>query len=147
MRCEKPTYFAGDKQVPPPQYGAIVNHLPPAVESAYAETRNCFLVAAYTAAALMARKLLMNVANHCGAPPGQSFVSYVKYLSDNHYVPPRTSAWVDHIREMGNDATHEIPSITKDQATDLLMFVEMLLKLVFEFPEAHAKAQPAKAQP
>jgi hypothetical protein len=41
---------------------------------------------------------------------------------------------VDHIRQKGNEATHEIPSVSEADAKDLLTFMEMILKLVFEFP-------------
>jgi hypothetical protein len=36
---------------------------------------------------------------------------------------------------MGNEATHEIAQISKEDAIDLLSFIEMLLKTIFEFPE------------
>jgi len=58
----------------------------------------------------------------------------VSYLADNGYVPPNSRDWVDHIRQKSNEATHEIPAIIEADAKDLLTFMEMILKLVFEFP-------------
>jgi hypothetical protein len=58
----------------------------------------------------------------------------VNYLSDNGFVPPDGKDWVDHIRTKGNEATHEIKIMSKEDAEELLSFAEMLLKFIFEFP-------------
>jgi hypothetical protein len=80
----------------------------------------------------------MHIAVSLGAPAGKSFAEYVTYLKDNHYTPPNSDTWVDHIRNMGNEATHEINIGEKEDAEELLTFIEMLLKFIFEF---HAKMQ------
>ena len=91
-------------------------------------------VSAFTAGVLATRKLLMNVAASLGASPGGSFQSYVTYLEENGYVPPKARGWVDHIRKKGNEATHEIPPIARTDAEELITFVEMILKLVYDYP-------------
>jgi hypothetical protein len=91
-------------------------------------------VSAFTSSVLATRKLLMNVAVSQGADPNKTFQVYVNYLADKGYVPPNAKPWVDHIREKGNEATHEIPAIKAD-AKDMLTFMEMILKLVFEYPQ------------
>ena len=134
--CDKPTFFdKGGKQVPGLSYGSAVLHLPKDVEALYTEARNCISVSAFTASVLATRKLLMNVAVSQGAESNKSFQTYVKYLADSGYVPPNAKGWVDHIREKGNEATHEIPAIGDADAKDLLSFMEMILKLVFEYPQ------------
>lgn len=133
--CDRPTYFEKDKQLPGVAYGSTINHLPPDVESLYTESRNCMAVSAFTASVLATRKLLMNVAVHLGADTNKTFQIYVNYLADNGYVPPNSRGWVDHIRTKGNEATHEIPAIREDDAKDLLTFMEMILKMVFEYPQ------------
>jgi hypothetical protein len=120
--------------VPGVAFGADVNHLPADVAGLYREARNCMVVSAFTASVLATRKLLMNVAVSQGAAPNGSFQSYVDFLATKGYVPPTAKGWVDHIRVKGNEATHEIPPITEPDAKDLLTFMEMILKLVFEFP-------------
>jgi hypothetical protein len=115
-------------------YGNTVEHLPSDIASLYAEARNCLSVAAPTASVLACRKLLMNVAVSQGADEGKNFTEYVTYLSDKGYVPPNASGWVDHIRKKGNEATHKIPQVSQADAQDLITFLEMILKLVFEFP-------------
>jgi Domain of unknown function (DUF4145) len=144
--CEKPTYFEGEKQMPGAAFGAEVGHLPADVSGLYKEARNCMSVSAFTASVLATRKLLMNVAASQGAPAGDTFKIYVSFLETNGYVPPNARGWVDHIRDKANDATHQIPSVSEADAKDLLTFMEMILKLVFEFPNrvpGHG-AKPAK---
>ena len=132
--CDKPTAFAGRKQVPGTAYGATVAHLPAEISSLYQEARDCTAASCYTASVLICRKLLMNIAVSQGAKPGETFVSYVEYLASNGYVPPNGKGWVDHIRKKGNEATHEIKLMSQDDAQELISFAEMLLKFIYEFP-------------
>lgn len=133
--CWKPTFWDEDRsQHPGSKFGENVDHLPPHVSSLYDETRNCMAIGAYTAGAMAARKILMNVAVSHGAAAGASFKSYVDFLANGGFVPPNGKAWVDHIRDKGNEANHEIPSLTKQDLTDLIVFIEMLLKFIYEFP-------------
>ncbi len=76
----------------------------------------------------------MNIAVAKSAEQGLNFSDYVQFLSDKGYVPPDGKEWVDHIRTKGNEATHEIALMTKDDAEDLITFSEMLLRFIFEFP-------------
>jgi Domain of unknown function (DUF4145) len=114
--------------------GDAVGSLPTTVAELYEEARGCISVRAYTAAALACRKLLMNTAATKGAPGNQNFVAYVEYLASNGYIPPDARPWVDHIRSVGNEATHEIPQTTREDAEELMALTEMLLKLVYELP-------------
>jgi hypothetical protein len=91
-------------------------------------------VASYTAAVLACRKLLMNVAVSQGAAAGDRFIAYVDHLASAGFVPPNARGWLDHIRRKSNEANHEISLMTKADAEDLVTFAEMLLKLIFEFP-------------
>ena len=77
----------------------------------------------------------MNIAVDQSAPSGRSFVEYVEFLAANGYVPPNGKHWVDHIRKKGNEATHEIALMNENDARELLIFVEMLLRFVYEFPK------------
>lgn len=137
--CEQPTYFSDIKgpavsQVPGVAPGQEVQHLPADVKALYDEARRCSGIGAYTSAVLACRKLLMNIAVSHGAKPGETFVSYVEYLSTAGFVPPNGKGWVDYIRKKGNEATHEIALMAQDDASRLVSFAEMLLKFVYEFP-------------
>lgn len=76
----------------------------------------------------------MNISVSHQAPVGESFMFYVEHLSKAGYVPPNGREWVDHIRKKGNEATHEISVMERADAEDLISFVGMLLKFVYEFP-------------
>lgn len=135
-QCSNATYIdAAGSQAPSPAYGESVNNInDSSIEGLYDEARNCFKVDAYTASVLCSRKLLMNIAVSKGAAEGKKFIEYVEFLSDKGYVPPDGKEWVDHIRKKGNEATHEIKIMKKGDAEDLINFIEMLLKFIFEFP-------------
>jgi len=77
---------------------------------------------------------LMHIAVDKGAPAGKTFIEYVEYLADNHYVPLNGKIWVDHIRTKGNEANHEINIMAKADALNLINFIEMLLRIIYEFP-------------
>ena len=136
--CNRPTFieYKGSiyLQTPSPTLGNIVLHLPQEIDSLYLESRHCTQVEAYTACVLVCRKILMHVAVGKGAEPGQNFLDYVIYLTEKGYVPPDGKGWVDHIRKKGNEANHEIVIMSKEIALELLSFVEMLLKFVYELP-------------
>lgn len=85
----------------------------------------------------------MNIAVNKGAEEGKKFIEYVEYLSEKGYVPPDGKGWVEHIRQKGNEATHEIKLMSKTDAEDLIVFSQMLLKFIYEFPSF--VTPPAKA--
>lgn len=139
--CARPTFIDVNKsQHPGVTFGNPVQDVSNAsVSQLYEEARKCVGAGSYTAAILCCRKLLMHIAVSKNAQPGQSFISYVEYLVANHYVPPDAKDWVDHIRTKSNEANHDIVIMAKDDAEELLSFIEMLLKVIFEFPAAIKK--------
>jgi len=82
----------------------------------------------------------MHVAVAKGAEENKTFKQYVEYLGE-HFVPKPTIEWVNHIKDKGNEANHEIVLMESEDAKDLLAFVEMLLKLIYEFPAAMRQKQ------
>jgi hypothetical protein len=124
----------GQTQFPGVSLGSEIQHLPSEVEPIWTEIRACTSHSAFTSAVLSGRKLLMHIAVAQGADPGLSFVKYVDYLVNNHYAPPNSKSWIDKIRTHGNEAAHEIVLKTKDEAEEILTFLEMLLKFIYEFP-------------
>ena len=91
----------------------------------------------------------MHIAVDKGAKPGGTFQGYVEYLANAGYVSPDGKVWVDHIRNKGNEeANHEIRLMSQADAEDLIVFSEMLLKLVYEFPNRVPKPPvPAAGHP
>jgi hypothetical protein len=132
--CGRPTYFDGYQQTPGAPFGNDVTSVPPDVHELYQEARRCMTVNAFTGAVLLCRKILMNVAVSKGAVEGESFIKYIEYLDSKGYVPPDGKKWVDHIRQKGNEATHEIKRMWQRNGENLITFTEMLLRFVYEFP-------------
>jgi hypothetical protein len=120
-----------------------VENLPEGIAGLYEEARRCTSARAYTAAVLACRKILMHIAVERGAATGEKFIAYVDYLAKQGYVPPDGRIWVDHIRTKSNEANHEIVAMTDTDAADLVTFVEMLLRFIYEFP-ARVPKPPVK---
>ena len=138
--CSGPTFFYQGNQIPGSPYGKPITELPPEIEQLYEEARSAVSNGAPTAAVLCCRKLLMHVAVDRKAEEGKSFQYYVAYLADNHFIPAGAREWVDQIRTQSNEANHQIVLKTRKEAEDLIDFVEMLLKVVYEYP-ARAKSK------
>ena len=137
--CGHPTYFRLNPQLrqiqcPSPSFGNPVDGVPQEVADLYKEARICTGANAFTAAVLACRKILMHIAVEKGDKEGKGFLNYIEYLSDKGYVPPDGKHWVDHIRQKGNEANHEIVLMKSEDAEDLITFIEMLLKFIYEFP-------------
>lgn len=142
-KCNKPTFQNNkeEEQVPGIKKGNKLEYLPENIEQLYEEARICISVNATTSAVLSCRKLLMNVAVAKGAEVGKSFAYYVNYLDENHFIPPGSRDWVDHIRKKGNEATHEIPNIKQEDAVELIEFTEFLLRFAYKLPDKMEKHQ------
>jgi hypothetical protein len=134
--CHEPTYLSADgRQVPGSAFGGPVAHIPSEdVAALYDEARNCVKVNAFTASVMCCRKLLMHIAVSEGAEENKSFAHYVRYLADEGHIPPKAAAWVDHIRDKSNDANHEINLMGREDAEQLIKFSEMLLRIMYEYP-------------
>ena len=141
--CGNPIFHAPNRrQYPSPPFGNPVPHVPKELNDLYEEARRCTGENCFTAAVLLCRKMLMNIAVQEGAKEGLKFIEYVNHLSDKGYIPPNGKHWVDHIRTKGNEATHEIALMNQEDARDLLSFVEMILRFIYEFPQRVPQPQP-----
>lgn len=118
--------------IPSQRLGRSVKGLPADLERLYDEARDASSVGAFTACAMVARKVLMNLAVLEGAEENRNFHHYVEYLAGNGFVPKKGRPWVDKIRTKGNEATHEIELVTQADAADIMFLVENLLRFNFE---------------
>ncbi|HVY05806.1 MAG TPA: DUF4145 domain-containing protein [Burkholderiales bacterium] len=132
--CTQPTYINGDNTAHPAvRLGSEVAGIPEdGLKQLYSEARDCSAAGAFTACVMVCRKILMNLAVREGAPEGELFASYVTYLADKGFVPPKGKGWVDKIRQKGNEANHQIALMTAADAAEVLKFIEALLRYNFE---------------
>jgi hypothetical protein len=144
--CSRPTFFDDSgEQVPGIAFGNDVGDVTDkAVNDLYNEARRATSANCHTAAVLCCRKLLMHIAVAKGAKAGDSFASYVDFLAEKNYVPPDARTWVDHIRQKSNEANHDINIMAAQDSEELLSFLEMLLKIIYEFPATVRKKYPQK---
>lgn len=135
--CRCPTFFDTLKDRTPGSLpGSEVEHVPEDLAALYSEARMSTGVGANTAAVMVCRKMLMNIAADKGADDKalDSFLGSVEYLAAEGYVPPGGMAWVEYVRKRGNEANHKIELMKAEDAEALVRFVEMLLRFIYEFP-------------
>lgn len=117
--------------------------------AAWQEARECLAVGANTAAVMMCRKLLFHVAvahglsekNDKGRSP--TFVEAVDHLEGEGLITKRMRPWVDRIKDVGNEANHEIAPVSPAVALDVATFTEQLLRLTYEMDALMAGAEEA----
>jgi len=137
--CNQPSFVIASgtnvtTTTPSPKLGNEVQGLPDEILHLYDEARSCSSIKAYTSVVLTCRKILMHIAVNKGASEGMSFIKYIDFLGENGFIPPDGREWIDHIRSKANEANHEIKIMDKVEAENLLVFTEMLLRLIYEFP-------------
>ena len=140
--CSRPTFFDQEKkeQTPGVAFGKAVQNIPDAsLHEIYDEARKATSAGCYTAAVLCCRKFLMHLAVTKGAKEGDSFRSYVEFLATKH-LPPDCRPWIEQIKDIGNEANHEVKMMKQPEAENLVLFCEMLLLTLFVYPAAaHAR--------
>ena len=140
--CGGPVFISSNaNQYPSPPFGRPVQFVPDDLNRIYEEARRCTKENCYTAAVMLCRKILMYIAVNKGAEERLSFVEYINFLADRGFIPPDGKPWVDHIRKKGNDASHTIELMDKNDAEMLIRFVEMLLRFIYEFPSMVPKEE------
>lgn len=115
--------------------------LPELDEQIWNEVRDCLSVGASTAAVMLCRKLLVHIAVAQGLPAknangyAPNFQTAVTHLETEGLITRRMLPWVKRIKDVGNEANHEIARIDKDVANDVALFTEQLLKLTYEMDD------------
>jgi hypothetical protein len=136
-RCTYPTLLLPDRtgQIPAAPLGRALTGLPANVKRFYDEARRTATVEAWDGVALLCRTLLLHVAvEAASAPQRASFEEAVDALQNGGWIPPTGRPWVDQVRAVGNKAAHKADPVTRDEATMIMRFVELLLANVYEAP-------------
>lgn len=135
--CADGALARGGAVYPPVRPFAGVKGLPGADERIWDEARTCFGASAYTAAVMLCRKLLLHVAVEKGLPPSNDkgrapgFKDCVDHLESEGVITRSMLGWVDRIKDVGNEATHEINPVSKDDAEAVGAFTQQLLTLAY----------------
>jgi hypothetical protein len=90
------------------------------------------------AAVMLCRKLLFHVAVAHGLPPkndkdrAPTYAEAVDHLEEQGLVTRKMRPWIERIKDVGNDANHELSPIEPGVALDVATFTEQLLVLAYE---------------
>jgi hypothetical protein len=134
--CKAPNVFdMNGKIILSPLIGREIEKLPENIMNVYDEVRKCMQSTCFTGAVMLMRKIIMNIAVHEGAGKNKSFVEYINYLCDNGIVHKKSKNKADSIRELGNNANHEIENRTEEEAQNCFEFIELLLMENYEFAD------------
>lgn len=117
------------------ELGAAV---PEPIRTAFGEARTCFDDArAYTACAIMCRKVLEGICDSHGAKRG-SLAQRLKSLADQGVLDKRLYEWIDTLRVVGNEAVHDVSvTVSKEDAADLLELAEAVAEYLYTFKEKY----------
>ena len=148
LNCKTGVVMNGDTVSPPHLPLRIPAGLPDDEAAVWNEVRACLGVGANTSAVMMCRKLLMHVAVGYGLPAKNSknrapnFSECIDHLLAEGVITKRMQPWVVRIKDVGNEANHEIVPVASETAMDVAMFTQKLLELAYEMDDTMAKAQP-----
>src|SRR5690606_8222079 len=104
---------------------------PPDLANLYKEATKAFASKAYTASAMLCRKLLMACACDKGAAEGLKFIDYVDYITSTVLTYPAAKAAIDKIRGIGNDANHKIQFVNEADARRAMKIITYTLHTVY----------------
>lgn len=76
-----------------------------------------------------------------------TYAQAVGHLEAEGLITKKMLPWVERIRDVGNDANHEVNVVSAEQALDVAAFTEQLLVLAYEMDELIADPQRADAIP
>jgi len=123
--------------------------VPEPIRRAFSEASVCFNAKAYTACAIMCRKVLEGVCSAHQAK-GNNLSQKLKWLNKNGLIDDRLSEWATALRMLGNEAAHDVETtFDRPDAEDAMDFSEALNEYLFTFRDrfdAFIKRQAEKAE-
>lgn len=109
------------------------------VRSDFIEARKCFSIAAFRAAAVMARRALQNICLDKNADENLKLEKQIDQLFDNRIITQDLRDWAHEVRLVGNDGAHpkkgesDTP-IAKEDAEDILNLLEQFCQVLYVAP-------------
>lgn len=138
VNCRQPVISIAGAIYPPTKPLGVPLGLVGVELAAWTEVRECLSAGATTAAVMMCRKLLLHVAVAQGLPEqdakgrAPSFVAAVQHLEKSGIITEKMRPWVDRVKDVGNEANHQIQPVDQNVALDVARFTEQLLRLAYE---------------
>lgn len=134
--CNAPMILDDEhKQILLPLPGKEINKLPENIGVIYSEIRKCIQSGCFNGAIMLMRKLIMHIAVEEGDSEGKKFEQYIDFLCENGIVPKKSKNKADSVRTLGNSTNHEIENKTPEEAQNCFEFMELLLRVNYEFAD------------
>ena len=127
-----------------PLIGTEIKNLSKLIETNYNEIRKCMQARCFNAAIMLMRKMIMHIAVEEGDKEGKNFIVYVDFLCNQGIVPKKSRSKAESVKDIGNSANHEIEDKTEEEAKNCFEFIELLLKVNYEFAD---KIEPQEKLP
>lgn len=122
-----------------PKIGKEIANLPKNISNLYNEVRSCLQGGSFTAAAMLMRRMLMDIAVSEGIDENLTFAQYVDKLCSEGIVPKKAKHLADSVRKLGNEVTHKLEEAKPEETYALFKFMEMLLEVNYEFSGYESK--------
>lgn len=138
--CYTPNAFDGfGNPLVEPYIGKEIANLPKNISNLYNEVRSCLQGGSFTAAAMLMRRMLMDIAVSEGIDENLTFAQYVDKLCSEGIVPKKAKHLADSVRKLGNEVTHKLEEAKPEETYALFKFMEMLLEVNYEFSGYESK--------
>jgi len=109
---------------------------PPDLEKLFHEASASFSAGAFTGSAMICRKILMVVACKHGDDEGKTFKEYVEFIIRNVVPIPTAKQSIDAIRQIGNEANHDVAFVNEPDARRAMGIVRYVLNAAYSLPSA-----------
>jgi hypothetical protein len=100
----------------------------------YEEAAKSYSASAFTASAMLCRKMLMECACHEGDQEGKNFTQYVDFIVQHVLTMPKARATIEAIRSIGNEANHKVQFVAEPDARKAMEIATYLLQAVYSIP-------------
>ncbi len=125
--------------------------IPEALRRAWQEAETCFGAKAYTACAVMARRVTEGVCKENGVS-GSSLMRGMRELQERGIIDKTLAEWSDALRILGNRGAHyDAATVSRQDAEDALAFTEALLDNLYvlkrRFLEMRSRIEAGSERP
>lgn len=121
-------------------------HVPPAAAKSFVEGGECLSDGRYTSAVAMFRRSLeICLKNFSPDIEAWKLEKRIDKLADKGLITPDLKTWAHKIRLEGNEAVHEEDEPTREAATELQLFTEMVMTYLYTLPAKVQANLPSKA--
>jgi hypothetical protein len=153
-QCGSVVFFWGnlskDLEIyPSPKMNFRVQHVPQQIREDAEEALRCNSVSAWKATITMCRRVVQSTCIDKNAS-GSDLKTQIENLKKAGTIDDTLEQWAHQIRFFGNFGAHPDPafgSITKDDATVMIEFMELFLVRVYEMPEKINQARTRSGKP